>query len=205
MDVDALFPMHHVNLSEHGADLEALRSSEISRAAAEDMEQEKASAVGKVIQQTSSADGVLRGQANRTVSQSGCGRFASPCFTTCCQACPGRHTGQCFRRQRQQSAAITMLWEPGRGGSPNSSDSVCCQLRPGRHTHQGLRHYEPQSGATLVVCQKGCGRLANPGYSTCCQACPGSHTGQCFWRQELHSGAVPMLCEHGCGRLVNPG
>ena len=91
MDVDALFPMHHVNLSEHGADLEALRSSEISRAAAEDMEQEKASAVGKVIQQTSSADGVLRGQANRTVCQSGCGRFASPCFTTCCQACPGRH------------------------------------------------------------------------------------------------------------------
>ena len=70
MDVDARFPMHHVNVSEHGADLEAaLQSFEILRAAAEVMEQEKASAVGKVIQQTSSADGVFRGQANRTVCQ----------------------------------------------------------------------------------------------------------------------------------------
>ena len=67
MDVDALFPVQYVNFSEHGAASEAVGSSEISRPATEFMEEEKASAVGKVIQQTSAADGVFRAQANTTV------------------------------------------------------------------------------------------------------------------------------------------
>ena len=108
-----------------------------------------------------------------------CGRRANPPFTTCCCACPRRHTGQCRERMwiygelvlaRSLNHAHTpaiCIQRCGRAANPPFS--TCCGACPARHTREcGERRRRP------AACGRGCGRTTlrhDPAGAACCLDC----------------------------------
>ena len=108
----------------------------------------------KVAHADASLAGELRAAAMSSGRQHGCRRLANFPYGTCCQACPQRHTGQCFERQRRSGAAQGTTGVEGTNHAP-------IHLRGGRQPPRASRNSMSRERADVGPYSNGRTRTAS--------------------------------------------